>query len=161
MSIRLLISDVDGVLTDGSVWLDGAGNEIKRFHIHDGLGIKRLQQQGIIFAIISGRDCPAVTKRMQMLNVQHVYQGCGHDKIPALEHLLNQVQLPASAAAYVGDDLPDIAVMQRVGFGIAVANAVAEVKAQADWVTTLPGGQGAIREVCEHVLKMKNYVTQS
>lgn len=153
--IKCFISDVDGVLTDGGIWYSDDDREIKHFHIHDGLGIKRLQKSNIIFAIISGRSSKAVTKRMQELNVKYIYQGTHDNKIIAFKDLLAKVNLSAKACAYIGDDLPDIPVMQEVGFSIAVDNAVAEVKESADWVTKKKGGNGAVREACELILKLQ------
>jgi len=151
MMTKCLILDVDGVLTDGSIWLTETGAELKRFHIHDGLGIKLLQQAGISVAIISGRSSPCVTARMAELEVQHVYQGCG-DKLAVFQKLLNTLGILALETAYMGDDLPDIPVMQAVGLSIAVANARPEVKAVAHWLTEKNGGEGAVREICDRLL---------
>lgn len=149
--IKLLILDVDGVLTDGTFWLSSTGEELKRFHTHDGVGIKRLQNAGITIAIISGRVSAAVTARMAELNVTHVYQGC-HDKLSVFNHLTDQLHINPQQVAYMGDDLPDLAVMNQVGLPIAVANACAEVKAIARWQTVQHGGMGAVREACDRLL---------
>lgn len=149
--IKLLILDVDGVLTDGKIWMTADGKEAKSFHIHDGLGIKQLQAAGIKIAIISGRSCPIVSSRMKELGVEHVYQG-QDSKTIVLEKLMRQLNLPSEAIAYVGDDLIDLPIMERVGFSVAVANAVIAVKQRADWQTMNVGGQGAVREVCDLIL---------
>ncbi len=149
--IKCLILDVDGVLTDGTIWLNEQGTELKRFHIHDGLGIKRLQQAGITVAIISGRSSGSVTARMAELQVRHVYQGCA-DKLFIFNKLIKELGIESKEVAYMGDDLPDLPVMQVVGLSIAVANACPEVKAVAHWQTVKNGGEGAVREACERLL---------
>ncbi len=154
MNIKCLILDVDGVLTDGGVWLTDQGVELKRFHIHDGLGIKRIQSAGIEVAIISGRASLSVSLRMAELNVTHVYQG-SQDKLKTFYDLIHQLNIKATEVAYMGDDLPDLPVMQVVGLSIAVANACAEVKAIAHWHTQKSGGDGAVREACERILAMQ------
>lgn len=151
MPIKCLILDVDGVLTDGAIWLTEEGTELKRFHIHDGVGIKRLQNAGVIIAIISGRASASVTARMAELQVRHVYQGCS-DKLAVFNELIHQLGIKASETAYMGDDLPDLPVMRAAGLSIAVANACAEVKAAAQWHTEKTGGAGAVREVCDRLL---------
>ncbi len=150
-AIKLLICDVDGVLSNGQIYLDGNGNEYKAFHTHDGQGFKLLQQAGIALAIISSRCSGCVTLRMQALHVTHVYQGVT-DKLTCYRELLNKLQLHSEQTAYVGDDLPDIAPMQQAGLSVAVANAVSDVKAHAHWHSTRAGGDGAVREVCELLL---------
>lgn len=156
--IKCLILDVDGVLTDGTIWLTEHGTELKRFHIHDGVGIKRLQNRGIIVAIISGRSSGSVTARMAELQVKHVYQGCA-DKLPVFNELIHQLGLQPAEVAYMGDDLPDLPVMERVGLSIAVANACPEVKAIADWHTEKSGGRGAVREACDRLLAQQMATT--
>lgn len=151
MSIQCLILDVDGVLTDGTIWLTESGTELKRFHIHDGLGIKRLQKAGVTIAVISGRSSGCVTARMAELNVKHVYQGC-NDKLSVFYQLIKELGIKAEETAYMGDDLPDLPVMQVVGLRIAVSNACPEVKAIAHWQTEKAGGAGAVREACERLL---------
>lgn len=150
--VKLLILDVDGVLTDGKIWFTPDGQEVKAFHIHDGMGITQLQQAGIPVAIITSRNSTIVTTRMRELGVNHVYQG-QISKMAAFEQLLEKLDLTPEAVAYVGDDLADLPVMQRVGLSIAVANAVAPIKQQADWETEHHGGQGAVREVCDLILE--------
>lgn len=150
-NLQLVIFDVDGVLTDGRLFFNDLGESHKVFHVHDGHGIKMLMSRGIEVAIISGRESAMVSQRMQELGVQHVYQGQS-DKIPVFEALLEQLNIKPEQVAYLGDDLPDLAVMHRVGFSVAVANAVPEVASKADWQTSKAGGQGAVREFCDAVL---------
>ena len=150
-NIKLLILDVDGVLTDGKIWYSSDGNEQKCFHTQDGLGLKRLQAIGIQIAIISGRQSNAVDQRMAELGIQHIYQGQSN-KINAYESLLKIGNVSPTEVAYIGDDLPDIPIMERVGLRIAVNNAVPEVKAIADWCTSRHGGEGAVREACDFIL---------
>ncbi len=150
--IELLVLDVDGVLTDGTVVLHSDGSESKAFSLLDGHGIKMWKRAGLEVALLSGRPSPATRHRAAQLQIEHVLEGC-HPKLPALKDLIRQLGLTASRVAYVGDDLLDIPPLRYVGFGAAVANAVDELKDYADWVTTRPGGHGAVREVIEHLLK--------
>lgn len=151
-AIELLVLDVDGVLTDGGLIVSGDGNEAKRFHTLDGHGIRMWQRAGGRVALLSGRSSAAVDRRAKELEIAHVLQDC-HVKLPALEQLLAELNLKPENAAYIGDDLPDLPVIRHVGLGVAVANAVEEVKACADYITTRPGGSGAVREVIEYILK--------
>jgi 3-deoxy-D-manno-octulosonate 8-phosphate phosphatase (KDO 8-P phosphatase) len=151
-AIELLVLDVDGVLTDGGLIVHADGSESKRFHTVDGHGIRMWQRAGGRVALLSGRFSEPVNRRAQELDIAHVLQDC-HRKLPALEHLLSQMGLAAENTAFVGDDLTDLPPIRHVGFGVAVANAVDEVKEQADYVTQRPGGQGAVREVIEYILK--------
>lgn len=154
-TIRLLILDVDGVLTNGQVWLFDKGHEYKVFHSHDGYGMKKLQQHtDITLAIISGRDSTSVALRMAELGITHVHQGI-HDKLPVFEQLIDTLGVTPAECAYVGDDEPDLPVMEKVGLKIAVANATPTIKDIADLQTQLPGGQGAVREVCDFLLQAK------
>ncbi|MGE3920025.1 MAG: 3-deoxy-manno-octulosonate-8-phosphatase KdsC [Gammaproteobacteria bacterium] len=159
-SVKLLICDVDGVFTNSHLYMGNDLDEIKAFHIHDGLGIKRLLANQIEVAVITARVSQAVAKRMSTLGIKHLHQG-QQNKLPAYEHLLMQLQLQDEEIAYIGDDLPDLPLIQRAGFGVAVANAVAEVKQSADWVTQLPGGQGAIRELAELILSAKEVLQRA
>jgi 3-deoxy-D-manno-octulosonate 8-phosphate phosphatase (KDO 8-P phosphatase) len=151
-AIELLVLDVDGVLTDGGLIVHADGTESKRFHTLDGHGIRLWIRAGLTVALLSGRRSAPVAKRAAELGIQHVLEDC-HFKRPALEQLLASLNLRAEQVAYVGDDLPDMPVLQFVGFAAAVANAVDEVKSCAHYVTTRPGGSGAVREVIEHILK--------
>jgi 3-deoxy-D-manno-octulosonate 8-phosphate phosphatase (KDO 8-P phosphatase) len=151
-AIELLVLDVDGVLTDGSLIFNADGTESKRFHILDGHGIRLWRRAGLKVALISGRSSPITTQRAMQLDIPYVFQDC-HVKRPVLEQLLESLHLTADQVAYVGDDLLDLPLIRWVGFGVAVANAVDEVKSEADYVTTRPGGCGAVREVIEYILK--------
>lgn len=152
--LKLLILDVDGVLTDGRLFFDQHGVEYKCFHARDGHGIKLLRQTGVEIAVISGRNSPAVALRMQSLGIEHVYQG-HEDKRAAFDEILRNLQLTASQAAHVGDDLLDLPIMTRVGFAVAVQDANFAVKKYADWCTQTPGGQGAVREVCDLIMQVQ------
>jgi 3-deoxy-D-manno-octulosonate 8-phosphate phosphatase (KDO 8-P phosphatase) len=155
--IRLVAFDVDGVFTDGRFYLSDHGIESKSFNTQDGYGIRCLLKAGIAVAIISGRSSGAVAKRMQELGVRHVIQGC-KDKIAAFESLTKELAIDDADCAYVGDDLPDLPLLHRVGFAIAVANAVSELPGQCDYTTTARGGHGAVREVCDLVLAAQSEV---
>ena len=149
--VKLAIFDVDGVLTDGRLWYAEDGHELKAFHVHDGLGLKRLRANAIEVAIITARISHLVAQRTGELGIVHVYQG-QEDKLACFEQLLHALQLGAEECAYAGDDLPDLAVMQRVGLSVAVANAHPWVRERAHWRTRLSGGAGAAREVCDLIL---------
>lgn len=153
--IKLLVLDVDGVLTDGGIVIHSDGTESKRFHVIDGHRIKMFQRAGGIVAIISGRETPATTIRAQQLDIKHVMQGC-LKKLPAFETLLSQMALKPEEVACVGDDVMDIPLVRRAGFGVAVANAAEELKEHADFVTLRKGGEGAVGEVIEYLLKKNN-----
>ncbi len=150
-NIRLLAFDVDGVFTDGRFYLSDEGVESKAFHTQDGYGIRRVIEAGIEVAVISGRRSGAVQKRMEELGVQHVFLGCG-DKVAVFDELLARLDLSCSQSAYTGDDLPDIALLQKSGVSFAVANAHDDVKAICDYTTAKPGGYGAVREICDLLL---------
>jgi 3-deoxy-D-manno-octulosonate 8-phosphate phosphatase (KDO 8-P phosphatase) len=150
--IKLLVLDVDGVLTDGTLIINGDGSESKFFNSLDGHGILMWRRAGLKIAFLSGRQSEPVRYRAEQLEVDYCIQD-SHDKLPALEKLLEQLRLSAKQVAYIGDDLPDVPTIRYVGFGVAVANAVDEVKQYADFVTKRPGGSGAVREVIEHILK--------
>lgn len=150
-NIRLVAFDVDGTLTDGRLWLAEDGREIKAFHVHDGLGIKRLREHGIEVALISARVSHAVELRAEQLGIDHVYQG-KTDKLACLRDILNASGLAANQAAYVGDDLPDLPPMRACGLAIAVADARPEVASEAHWQTRGKGGNGAAREVCDLII---------
>ena len=151
-AIELLVLDVDGVLTDGQILLYGDGSEAKRFGLLDGHGIRMWQRAGLKVALLSGRYSAVTARRAEQLDIPHVLQDC-HYKLPALEDLLGETGVTPERVAYVGDDLPDIPPMRLVGFAVAVANAVDEVKAHADYITTRSGGSGAVRETIEYILK--------
>jgi 3-deoxy-D-manno-octulosonate 8-phosphate phosphatase (KDO 8-P phosphatase) len=150
--IELLALDVDGVLTDGGLIIHADGSESKRFDTQDGHGIRMWQRAGLKVALISGRASEPTRRRADDLQIEYVFQGC-HHKLPIFETFLEQIGLSSKKVAYVGDDLTDLPLIRYVGFGVAVANAVDEVKQYADYVTVRPGGHGAVREVIEHILK--------
>jgi 3-deoxy-D-manno-octulosonate 8-phosphate phosphatase (KDO 8-P phosphatase) len=150
--IRLLVLDVDGVLTDGRLYYGGDEVELKAFHIQDGHGLKMLRESGIEVAIITGRTSQAVERRAQNLGVQYVYQGVG-DKLAVFEELLASLGLGATAAAGMGDDLPDLPILRRCGLAVTVPEAPALIRSHAHYVTSLHGGSGAVREVCELLMQ--------
>ena len=150
--VRLAIFDVDGVMTDGTIYMGARGEAFKAFNILDGHGLRMLRESGVATAILSGRKHAAVDRRAKELSIDHVVQGRS-DKEPEFERLLKRLRLGADACAYMGDDLPDLVVMRRCGLAVAVANAVAAVKAEAHYVTTAHGGRGAVREFCDLVLR--------
>ena len=153
-SIELLLTDVDGVLTDGGVILNNEGVESKQFHIRDGLGFRLWRQAGFKCGLITGRNSQVVRLRAQELSMDIVRQGI-LDKATVAEEVLKEHGLKPEQLAYVGDDLIDLGLIRLAGLGIAVADAAEEVKAAADYVTKAPGGKGAIREVIEMILKAK------
>lgn len=149
--IRMLILDVDGVLTDGKLYFDHAGNEMKAFNTRDGMGIKALQKAGIEVAVITGRKSGSVAKRMEQLGIRYVYQG-REDKLDAFLDLLAKTGLGADQTCFAGDDWIDLPVLMRVGLAVSVADAEDRVKQQAHWITTRNGGDGAVREICNLIL---------
>ncbi|SFB83085.1 3-deoxy-D-manno-octulosonate 8-phosphate phosphatase (KDO 8-P phosphatase) [Polaromonas sp. OV174] len=149
--VKVAFFDVDGVLTDGGLYLSEAGESLKRFNILDGLGLKLLQKAGITPAVITGRDSPVLRARLQALGITHAHFRT-EDKRPAAEITLQALGLDWSAAAAMGDDWPDLPVMRRVALSCAPANAHSEVRAQAHHVTQACGGQGAAREFCDVLL---------
>jgi len=151
-NIKLLVLDVDGVLTDGTVAINADGSDSKFFNSLDGHGIRMWQRAGLKVAFLSGRVSEATTCRAEELGVDYVFLDC-HNKLTVVEKLIEQLGLSADQLACVGDDLPDLPMIRYVGFGAAVANAVDEVKQYADYVTTRRGGSGAVREVVEYILK--------
>ncbi len=154
--LKLLILDVDGVLTDGKLFFDNEGNEYKSFHARDGHGIKLLRQTGVEVAVISGRKSNSVALRMKSLGIEHVYQG-HEDKRAAFIELLNKVGVTPEQVAHVGDDLLDLPIMTRVGLAIAVNDANFAVKEHADWCTSALGGNGAVREVCDFIMQAQGH----
>lgn len=152
--IRLLIMDVDGVLTDGRVLYLPGGGEAKAFHVRDGLGTQLLIASGVRVALISGRESETVTRRAEELGIRPALQGVG-DKVEAFEIILKDADASPEQTAYIGDDLPDLPILDRVGLGFAVADAAPEVRARAHVVLRAGGGQGAVREACELLLRAK------
>lgn len=150
--IKLLLMDCDGVLTDGRIWIFEDGEEQKGFHTRDGLGIELLHRAGLRSGIISGRTSSAVETRARGLGMSFVVQG-HEDKVQAFAHVLDQAGVTNAEVAYIGDDLNDIPLIVRSGFGVAVADAASEAREHAHYVTNAPGGFGAVREVIELILK--------
>ncbi|HKK06519.1 MAG TPA: 3-deoxy-manno-octulosonate-8-phosphatase KdsC [Gammaproteobacteria bacterium] len=150
--IKLVVFDVDGVLTDGSLFLGDDGQEYKAFHSRDGHGMKMLQQSGVEIAVITGRSSQVVNHRMHNLGVRHVYQG-RLEKRPAFEDLLAKLSMDPAQTAYVGDDVVDLPVMRLAGLAVAVQDAHPLVKQHAHWQTPSGGGRGAAREVCELIME--------
>lgn len=150
--IRLLLLDVDGVMTDGRIIYDDRGGEIKAFDVKDGHGIKLLQRAGIRVGIITGRQSPVVDHRASELGIELVYQGAKDKLVPFMDVLL-KTGLTAEQVAYVGDDLPDLPILRRVGFAATVADGVAEIRPHVHYVTQCNGGRGAVREICDLLLK--------
>jgi len=157
--IRLAIFDVDGVLTDGKLCYSDDGRELKFFHVHDGLGLKRLMANGIEVAVITARMSHMVTERTAELGIAHVYQG-QESKLTCFEQLIHALKLAPEQVCYTGDDLPDLPVMLRVGLPIAVANAHPWVRERARWSTQLRGGEGAVREVSDLLLAAQGKAEQ-
>lgn len=153
--IKLLVLDVDGVLTDGRLWYGNSGEELKAFNIQDGLGIKLLQRGGVDVAIITGRMSQLVTRRGTELGIKHIVQG-REDKLVVLRALSAELNIALEEIAYIGDDLPDLSAIAAVGFGIAVANAMPYVAQYAAYKTTRSGGDGAVREICDFILQAQS-----
>jgi len=152
--IRLLVLDVDGVLTDGVLVYGASGEEIKRFHVRDGLALQQARRAGVEVAIVSGRASAAVTRRMSELGVVEVHQGVG-DKEALLRGLLARLGVSAAETAVMGDDLPDLSLMRMAGIAMAPVDAAPEVRQAADWVSRSAGGHGAVREAVEWLLRSR------
>lgn len=153
--IKLLILDVDGVLTQGNLYYSDTGTDMKAFSVLDGLGLKLLQNTGVQIGIITAHNSPLIQIRMQALKIQHVYQGYEH-KVAAFDDLLKKLTLQPENVCYVGDDLPDIPLMHRAGFSITVPNARPIVKKEAAWISKAEGGKGAVREICEMIMRVQH-----
>ncbi len=154
-NIKLLVLDVDGVLSDGKLYFSDQGEEIKAFSTLDGQGIKLLQKSGIDVALITGRESKIVTLRAKELGIKHLIQGC-EEKLDALNDILQAMNLTLQEVAYIGDDLPDLACIRRVGFGVTVPNANPVLLKHALCCTERSGGQGAVREICDLILQAQN-----
>ena len=159
-AIRLALFDVDGVLTDGKIYIDPKGAELKVFNILDGHGIRLLQHYGVNVGVITGRRSKALEYRMQDLEVKYVYQGC-IDKFDAYQQLLSELNLNEQQTSFVGDDIVDLQIMSRCGLAIAVANAHSFVKQHAHWQTSAMGGNGAVREVCDLILEAQGLLDKA
>lgn len=155
LPIKMVIMDVDGVLTDGSMIFNADGTESKTFNVRDGSGIKYLMRNGIATALLSARECEPVRRRAESLGIDHCITGA-LDKLPAYRDLLQRIGLTDAEVCYVGDDLPDIPPMRAAGFPVTVADGADEVKEVAAYVTRAKGGHGAIREVAEMILKAQD-----
>lgn len=156
--IRLLVLDVDGTLTDGGIYVDGAGNELKRFDIQDGMGLALLRRSSVKIAVISGRYSGATEYRAADLGIDIIFNGVD-DKMEVLKKIAEDLDLCRDEIAYAGDDVNDIDCIKWSGLGIAVLNARASVKACADMVTSANGGYGAVREICEHIMSLNKGAT--
>ena len=152
--IELILSDVDGVLTNGGIVFDNQGIETKQFHVRDGMGIRLWQRAGYKFGVLTARTSHIVKVRAAERGMDVVRQGF-EEKLPAAQQVIQELGLDADQVCFIGDDLPDLPVIRHVGVGVAVANAVDEVRTAADYVTKTPGGEGAVREVAETLLKAK------
>ncbi|WP_115720024.1 3-deoxy-manno-octulosonate-8-phosphatase KdsC [Gallaecimonas mangrovi] len=150
--VKLLICDVDGVFSDGRIYLGNNGEELKAFHTRDGFGVKALLQAGIDVAVITGRNSRIVENRFNALGVPHIYQGQENKRL-AFDALLGKLGLNPENVAYIGDDIPDLALIEHVGLGVAVADAHPLVTQAARYTTCLPGGYGAVRELCDLILQ--------
>lgn len=153
-AIELLVLNVDGVLTDGRLYFSARGEALKVFHVRDGHGIKLLMRSGVAVAAVSGRRSAAVTARMRELGLRHLVQGCG-DKVAALRELARKLGIDPLACACLVDDTPDLPLMTAVGFAAAVADAHPLVRSAAHWVSEAPGGMGAVRELCDELLRAR------
>lgn len=153
-SIRLVAFDVDGVFTDGRFYLSNDGVESKAFNTQDGYGVRCLLDAGVEIAVISGRRSAAVQQRMDELGVRHVIQGCD-DKITAFDALTKELGITDAECIYVGDDVPDLPLLAKAGVSVAVANAIAEVRELSDYTTHSSGGFGAVREICDLLLRAR------
>lgn len=153
--IKLLLLDVDGVLTDGKLYFSSTGEELKAFHILDGHGIKQLQESGVKVGIITGRESQLVTNRARELNIQILIQK-SPDKLRALQTVAKQEQLELQQIAFMGDDYPDLPVIRAVGLGLTVANAHRELHAHCHWQSSKNGGEGAVREACDLLMQAQD-----
>jgi len=154
--ISLFVMDVDGVLTDGTIFYTDLGEELKAFNVQDGLGLKLLRKSGIKLAVISGRESKPLEKRLEDIGITEVWLKCAN-KVEALKDICQSHQIDRSEVAFMGDDLIDLGVMKYAGYAIAPQNAVAEVKAVSNFVTVKEGGKGAVREACDHLAGLGGY----
>ena len=152
--IQLLLLDVDGVLTDGSIIYDDEASEIKVFNVKDGFGLKLVMSAGIKVGLVTGRTSKALYRRCRDLGIRYIYDGV-QQKAELLDKIVAETGVGADNAAFIGDDLPDLPLMRRIGLSIAVADAHELVRHYSDWVTAAPGGRGAVREVCDAMLKAR------
>ena len=153
-AIQLLLLDVDGVLTDGSIIYSDQDSETKVFNVKDGFGLKLVMAAGIKVGLVTGRTSRALHRRCRDLGIQLIYDGV-HQKAPLLDSIITETGVGAADTAFIGDDLPDLPLMRRVGLSIAVADAHEIIRDYSDWITSAPGGRGAVREVCDALLKAR------
>lgn len=158
--IKCLICDIDGVMTDGRNYLDNHGNELKSFNVQDGVGLKLLMAANIDIAVITGSCNAIIDVRMAQLGIQHYFKG-QINKLPAYETLKTRLQITDEEFAYIGDDVVDLPIMQQVGFSIAIANAMSQIKTYADWTTQASGGHGGLREACNFILSSQNKMDEA
>lgn len=154
-TVRAFVLDVDGVLTDNSVLVTESGEQLRRMNIRDGYGIKLALKNGFPFCIITGGRSQGTIKRLAGLGIEHIYSGV-EDKWPVFQHFLRTFNLKASEICYMGDDLPDLQILQKVGLSACPADAVAEIRSAVDYISPLPGGAGCVRDVVEKVLKVQD-----
>lgn len=154
-SVSFLILDVDGVLTDGRIIINDLGNETKQFHVRDGHGLKLLMRVGIEVIILTGRTSQVVEHRARELGIEEIHQGA-KNKLDVLQEIMAKRGISGEHIAYIGDDIVDIPVFRKVGFAVAVADASEDAKEAADYITKNGGGKGAVREICELILKIQN-----
>ncbi len=156
-NIKLVLTDVDGVLTDGKLYFDATGESLKVFHVHDGVGIKQLMQNDIPVGIITGRKSKALEQRASELGIKHFHQKI-KDKLPVYKQILTDLSLTDDEVAYIGDDLPDLEILETVGFSVSVADAQPCIKSKTHYCTKAPGGKGAFREVSDFILRSQNKI---
>lgn len=153
-NIKLFLSDVDGIMTDARIFLDAHGNWARQFSVYDGIGLKRLQERGIKVGIITAADAADVRKRFEFLKVDFFYEGA-KNKVDHLEEVSKKTGISLKDIAYMGDDLMDLPVIEKVGFGVTVPHALKQIKNKSNYITENPGGFGAVREVCEMIISSK------
>lgn len=158
--LKLLVCDVDGVLTDGRLTYSDGGESVKTFHVRDGMGLRMLMENGVEVAIITARSGAAVAKRMSDLKITHVAQGRG-DKGAALQELLDRLKIRAEHTGYVGDDIIDLPAIRLANVGITVRDGHSAVRSEADWVTTAAGGQGAVREIADAIMECQGGLAEA
>ena len=155
MNLKFIILDVDGTMTDGGIYYDSSGNELKKFNTKDGSGIKCAQAAGLRIVVLTGRECAATARRLTELGINDIYQGV-NDKVEWLKNWMNNNSIDSSMVAYIGDDINDIGPMRLCGYVGCPADAAIEVKEMADYVSDISGGYGAVRDVIEHILREHN-----
>ncbi len=154
--VKLLALDVDGVLTDGGLYYTSSGEELKKFNVKDGMGLKLLMAAGVEVAIISASNSTATLHRAQKLGIEHVFVGI-EEKLSVLRELCHKLDCSLEQVAYVGDDINDLPILKAIGCPLTVADAIPQNQAEAIYTTSLPGGRGAVREICNHLLSASNH----